>query len=457
VSSIIRIGNAQGFWGDDGDAPARLVAQQPDLDVLTLDYLAEVSLSIMALQRHRDPEAGYARDVVGVVKSLAPHWQNGHPVRLVTNAGGLNPAACARACAAALAEAGCKDIPIGVVDGDDVLPLLKELAGDPDQRDSLRNWDTDEPIGAVLDRLDTANAYIGAKAVAECLEQGARIVITGRVADPSLAVGPCMHRFGWTESDYDRIAGATVAGHLIECGTQVCGGISTDWLGVPDAAHIGFPVVEVSEDGGCVVTKPLGTGGRVTERTVIEQLLYELGDPDCYRSPDATVRFTDIEVTQEGPDRVRVSGAIGSAPTEYYKVSATYRDGYRASGTLTIFGRDALLKAERSAEIIRTRLRDAGAEPARFLAECIGSGACAPGVLDIAPDTLETVLRVSVADADKAVCERFARSLAPLVTSGPQGATGYAGGRPRVTPIFGYWPCLVPRERVTPRAAILGA
>ena len=455
VSSIIRIGNAQGFWGDDGDAPARLVAQQSDLDILTLDYLAEVSLSIMALQRHRDPEAGYARDVVGVVQSLVPHWKAGHPVTLVTNAGGLNPEACARACKAALAEAGLPDFPVGIVDGDDALPTIKEAAADPVLAEHLRNWDTNEPIATVLDKLDTANAYIGAKAVAECLAQGARIVITGRVADPSLAVGPCMHRFGWSETDYDRLAGATVAGHLIECGTQVCGGISTDWLGVPDPAHIGFPVVEVDENGQCVVTKPVGTGGRVTERTVIEQLLYELGDPDCYRSPDATVRFTDIVVTQEGVDRVRVAGAVGSAPTDFYKVSATFREGYRASGTLTLFGRDALAKAERSAGIIRTRLREAGAEPERFLAEYLGNGACAPGVLDLNPDTLETVMRISVADPDKAVCERFARSLAALVTAGAQGTTGYAGGRPRVTPVFGYWPCLIPRDRIAPRAAIV--
>lgn len=455
MSSIVRIGNAQGFWGDDGDAPARLVAQQPDLDYLTLDYLAEVSLSIMALQRHRNPEAGYARDFIGVVASLAPHWIAGHPVRLVTNAGGLNPEACAKACAAALAAAGCRDIPIGVVDGDDALPVLRSAASDESLHAPLRNLDTYEPIGTVLDRIDTANAYIGAPAVAECLAQGARIVITGRVADPSMAVGPCMHHFGWSSTDYNRLAGATVAGHLIECGAQVCGGISTDWLGVPEPASIGFPVVEVAEDGTCVVTKPLGTGGRVTERTVIEQLLYELGDPGCYRSPDATVRFTDIRVEQVGPDRVRVSGATGTAPTEFYKVSATYREGYRASGTLTIFGRDAVAKAERSAAVIRARLRTAGTEPRQFLAECIGNGACAPGVLAPAPEALEVVMRVSVADEDKGVCERFSRTIAPLVTSGAQGTTGYAGGRPRVTPVFGYWPCLVPRDRIQPRGRLL--
>lgn len=446
---VIRIGNAQGFWGDSVDAPARLLRQQPDLDYLTLDYLAEVSLSILALQRSRDPEAGYARDFLDVVRQIIPLWRAGHPARVVCNAGGLNPEGCAAACAAVLRDAGIEKR-IGIVSGDDVLPLLQ---ADPDC-ETFRNGETGAPLPSVLDRLVTANAYIGAGPVAEALARGADIVVTGRVADPSLAVGIAMHEFGWGAGDYDRLAAATVAGHILECGAQACGGISTHWLDLPDPANMGFPVVELGEDGALAVTKPAGTGGEVSTWTVKEQLLYEIGDPANYLSPDCRVDFSVLSVEDIGRDRVRVRGARGAAPTAFYKVSATYGDGYRASGTLTIFGRDAVAKARRCGEIIFERLRQAGYEYPRKQIECLGANACAPGLL-AAPDLLETVLRVSVAHPDRAAVERFAREIAPLVTSGPQGTTGYAGGRPKPTPVFAYWPCLIARDRLTPKTVVL--
>ena len=439
---VIRIGNAQGFWGDSVDAPARLLRQQPDLDYLTLDYLAEVSLSILALQRSRDAEAGYARDFLEVLTQLIPLWRAGHPARVVCNAGGLNPSGCAAACAALLSEAGIHKR-IGVVSGDDVLPIIQS---EPCCA-TFVNWETNESVSTVADRLVTANAYIGAAPVAEALALGADIVLTGRVADPSLVVGIAMHEFGWGASDYDRLATATVAGHILECGTQACGGIATHWLDLPDPANIGFPVVELGEDGSLAVTKPAGTGGEVSEWTVKEQLLYEIGDPANYLSPDCRVDFTALRVAATCPDRVRVTGARGSAPTAFYKVSATYQDGYRAAGTLTIFGRDAVAKARRCGEIIFERLRQAGYDYPRKHIECLGANACVPGVLP-EPELLETVLRVSVAHPDKAAVERFAREIAPLVTSGPQGTTGYAGGRPKPTPVFAYWPCLIARERL---------
>lgn len=446
----ITIGNAQGFWGDSPDAPARLLRQQPDLDYLTLDYLAEVSLSILALQKSRDLEAGYARDFLGVLEQIVPLWKAGNRTRIVCNAGGLNPHGCAAACAALLRDAGVPKR-IGVVSGDDVLPAL---LGDPDCV-TFRHLETGEPLGEVLERLVTANAYIGAASVAEALALSADIVVTGRVADPSLAVGIAMHEFGWRADDYDRLAAATVAGHILECGTQACGGISTHWLELSDLANIGFPVIELSEDGGIVVTKPAGTGGEVSEWTVKEQLLYEIGDPRNYLSPDCRVDFTSLHVEKIGKDRVRVSGARGSAPTDTYKVSATFRDGYWAQGTLTIFGRDAVEKARRCGEIIFERLRQAGYEYPRKNIECLGANACAPGVLP-EPALLETVLRVSAAHPDKAAIERFAREIAPLVTSGPQGTTGYAGGRPKPTPVFGYWPCLIARDRVWISVKLIG-
>lgn len=440
---MVRIGNAQGFWGDSDGAPAALLAQQPDLDYLTLDYLAEVSLGIMAAQRAKDPSAGYARDFVEVIQSLAPFWKKGSACKLVTNAGGLNPNGCAEACIAALRERGCSGLKIAVVTGDDVLPLIRRKPDDA----AFNNLETGAPIATVLDRLTTASAYLGAQPIAEALGRGADIVLTCRVADPSLTLGPCVHHYGWKWTDYDRLAGGTIAGHLIECGTQVSGGIATHWLDVPDNGNIGYPFVEVREDGSCVVTKPAGTGGAVNERTVKEQLLYELGDPAQYRSPDVTVSILDLRLRDDGPDRVRVEGATGAPPGEFYKVSATYRDGYWAHGTLTIFGRHAVAKARRSGEVVFEQVRRAGFELARTNIECLGANACAPGVLD-SPDLLETVLRISAADARREAVECFAKMLMPLVCGGAQGTTGYAAGRPRVSPVFGYWPCLVPKSHL---------
>lgn len=441
---VLKIGNAQGFWGDSPGAPARLVAQCADLDVLTLDYLAEVSMSILAKQRERDPKLGYARDFLEVVEPLAPVWRAGRKLRLVTNAGGLNPGGCARASAEVLAKAGCEGIVIATVQSDDVLPILRENpAGFP-------HLETGAPLTSVLDSLVTANAYLGAAPLVEAIRGGADLVVTGRVADPSLTVGPCIAHYGWAPNDWGRVAGATVAGHLIECGTQVTGGISTHWLDL-EATDIGYPVVEVSADGSCVVTKPPGTGGLVNERTVKEQLLYEIGDPENYLSPDARVSFLSLRVASDGANRVRVSGATGGPPTDHYKVSATYRAGYRASGTLALFGRDASAKAQRCGELVRSRLAEAGCEPQKFRVECIGAGDVVPGVMPRDANAMEVVLRLSALDSRREVVERFTREIAPLVTSGPQGITGYAEGRPAVHEVIGYWPTLIRRSLVHPR------
>jgi hypothetical protein len=440
---MLRIANASGFWGDQPDAAARVLAALPDLDFLTLDYLAEVSLSIMAAQREREPEAGYARDFVGVVASLVPLWRAGSRCRIVTNAGGLNPEGCARAVLATLASAGLGRMRVAIVTGDDVLHHVR--GGAP-----LTNLETGESIDAVRARVATANAYTGAAPIADALRAGADIVITGRTADPSLTVGPCIAHYDWKPDDWNRIAGATIAGHLIECGTQACGGFSTDWLDVPEPENIGYPIVEVSDDGSCVVTKPAGTGGTVSVQTVKEQLLYEIGDPGKYLSPDATVSFLTINVSQEGEHRVRVSGATGRPPPESLKVSATYRDGYKAHGMITIFGHDAVRKARRAGEAVIKRLANAGYTYDRHLIECLGTGASVRGLVSRMSDThlLETVLRISVADPRRDAVERFTKEIAPLVTCGPQGVTGYAHGRPSVVPVFGYWPTVVPRGLV---------
>jgi hypothetical protein len=454
----LKVANASAFWGDQPDAAARLVSAVPDLDFLTLDYLAEVSLSIMAIQRAKDPAAGYARDFVEVVRSLVPFYQAGGKTKIITNAGGLDPEACARACREVLSAAKLSQLKIAVVTGDDVLPLVggalrptRNVGEQPrPTEDTFANLETAAPLSTIADRLVTANAYLGASSIAEALRAGADIVITGRVADPSLTVGPCLAHFGWSETDYDRIAGATVAGHLIECGTQVCGGFSTNWLDVPLPQDIGFPIAEVSADGACVITKPPFTGGAVTVQNVKEQILYEIGDPGNYLSPDATVSFLTLKVESAAENRVRVSGATGRAPPSGYKVSATYRDGYKAHGQLTIFGHEAVKKARHAGEALLLRLRDAGWVYRETLIECLGTGASVRGIASRVSDTqlVETVLRVSVAADTKEPLEHFAKAIAPLVTAGPQGVTGYASGRPKVFPIFGYWPCLIARSEV---------
>jgi Acyclic terpene utilisation family protein AtuA len=456
MSSSIRIGNSQGFWGDRAEAAAEMLALEPGLDYLTSDYLAEVSLSILALQRDRDPSLGYARDFVEVIRSLVPYFLSGGQCRLITNAGGLNPAGCARACSQVLREGGVDPMTIGIVDGDDVLSILRGPGGPPAL---LNNLDSGQPISDVVDRMVTANAYLGATPIVEALAGGARIVITGRVADPSLTVAPCIHEFGWGWDELDRIAGATVAGHLIECGTQVTGGISTDWLDLPDPAHIGFPIVEVASDGACVVTKPHATGGLVNSRTVTEQLLYEIGDPDQYLSPDVTVSFLGLRVEDLGCNRVAVSGARGRPAPPTYKVSATFRDGYRAQGMLTIFGRDAEAKARRCGAIVLDRVREAGYALREATVECIGSGDVAPGVagsVDRA-QLMEVVLRIAVADESREAVERFSKELMSLITAGPPGTTGYAEGRPKVHPVFRYWPCLIERDLVEARWSLISS
>jgi Acyclic terpene utilisation family protein AtuA len=438
---VIKIGNAQGFWGDSPSAPARLVAQQPDLDYLTLDYLSEVSLSIMAIQQEKDPTLGYAKDFLEVIRSLIPFWKKGLNVKVIANAGGLNPLGCAQAC-----KEICKDLKIGVVSGDNVLERLKTDPKNP----LFANLDTKESLSQVVSRLVTANAYLGAKSIAEALRQGAQIVITGRIADPSLTVGPCVAHYQWGWTDWNRLAGATIAGHLIECGTQATGGVSTDWLSLEDPAHLGFPVVEVFSDGSCIMTKPPGTAGKVTQETVKEQLLYEIGDPDNYLSPDVTVSFLSLKLTDQGSNRIRIEGALGKPPPETYKVSATYRDGFKAEGLLAIFGQDAYKKARRCGEIILQRVRDVGYVPERFNIECLGGGDVVPGVFtERQKNLLECVLRVSIADQRREVVECFTKEIAPLVTSGPQGVTGYTSGRPSIRPVFGYWPCLINKSDVS--------
>lgn len=428
---MLKVGNAQAFWGDTTTAPLQLAIQCPDLDFLTLDYLSEVSLSILAVQRERDSSMGYAHDFVDVIRSLIPLWKAGHGVRVIANAGGLNPLACAEACRVVLKDSpGMK---IGVVYGDDVLGKI------PSDK-----------------KLVTANAYLGAHPIAKALDAGAQIVITGRIADPSLTVGPFLHHYKGRLDDWNAIAGATVAGHLIECGTQVTGGFTTNWLDCPDIAHIGFPIAEIQADGSCIITKPAGTGGVVNIQTVKEQLLYEIGDPAAYLSPDATVSFLNLKLEEIAPNRVKVSGAQGSPPPRSFKVSATYRAGFRSEAFLTLIGPRAREKALKCAELIWERVKLAGFVLDRTHAECLGSGDTVPGVLNIPASTMEEiVLRIAASDKREDAIQAFSKEIAPLITAGPQGITGYTSGRPHVRTMFGYLPTTIECSLVDPKMEVL--
>lgn len=418
----MKVANACGFWGDDVDAPRRCLEEAPDIDYLTLDYLAEVSLSIMAIQKEKDPTLGYARDFVSVIESLVPYWKGGGKCKVITNGGGLNPEGLARACKSVLERAGLL-LKIAVITGDDVLEHMQDKM------------------------LVTANAYLGAKPIAVALDLGASIVIAGRIADPSLTVGPCLHHYRWPHDAYDKIAGATIAGHLIECGTQVTGGISTDWLDVPDVKNIGYPIAEIKDDGSCIITKPPNTGGAVTVRTVKEQLLYEIGDPGNYKSPDATVSFLALQVKEEASNRIQVQGALGSPPPPTLKVSTTYRAGFKATGQLAFFGENVVLKARRAGEMILAKVAMRGYTLEKTLIEIIGDNAVVPGMRK-QTDPLECLLRIAAQDSRKEALEIFVQEIAPLVTAGPQGTTGYISGRPEIRPVFGYWPSLIESNKL---------
>jgi hypothetical protein len=444
----IRIGNAAGFLGDNLDAP-RLLAEVGDLAYLTLEYLAELTLSILARVREKNPAAGYAGDFLEVLKSLLPALAGQPKLKIVTNAGGMNPASCARAAAAVLATAGLNDVAIGVVSGDDVLSEIPRLQA---AGCKLENFDTGEQLDTTKVPLVSANAYLGAKPIVDALAAGAQIVITGRVADASLTVGPAVHEFGWGWQDWNRLAAASVAGHIIECGAQATGGLYRHWEQL-DLGHVGYPIAELESDGRFAITKTASSGGRVNRHTVIEQLLYEIGDPQHYLTPDVDVDFTTLEVHDAGENRVQVDNATGREAPPRYKVSASYRSGFTASGQLLVCGRDAASKAQACGRMIFERLQTAGYVYDEKLVECLGTGVSAPGFKPTG-EVREVMLRVSVRDVRREAVERFTKEFAPLITSGPPGLAGYASGRSSVRPVFAYWPTLVPKELVAAQVEV---
>ena len=455
MSRVVRIASGQGFWGDWLEAPRRQVEGGP-IDYLMMDYLAEVTMSIMQKQRARDAAVGYAKDFIPLMEHLLPSLVR-KGIKVTSNAGGVNPCACAEALVEAAQRQGLGGkLKVGVVTGDDIMDRLDELA---ERGHSLANMDTGEPLAAVRDRVESANVYLGAWPVVEALRAGADVVVTGRVTDTGLTLAPMIHEFGWAPDDWDRIAAGTVAGHINECGAQCTGGnCLVGWESLPDMADPGYPVVEARADGTFVVTKHDGTGGRVTVASVTEQLLYEMGDPHTYITPDGIVDFTTIRLEQEGRDRVLVTGVGGRPATDSLKVSISYRYGYKAVGTLVYAWPDAYKKARKADRILRERLERLGLEYEEILTEYVGVNAThgrLAGEPD--PDIAEVQLRVGVRAQDAAPVRRFTRELAPLILNGPPSVTGFAGGRPKVEEIVAFWPALIPKSEVTPQVELFEA
>jgi hypothetical protein len=449
---VVRVAAGQGFWGDWLEAPVRQVRGGP-IDYLMMDYLAEVTMSIMQKQKSRDPKAGYARDFVPLMERILPDIvQKG--IKVTSNAGGVNPQGCAEAVLEVARRLGLTNkVAVGLVTGDDILGRLDELiaGGHP-----LNNMETGRPLADIRDRVLSANAYLGMAPIVEALRAGADVVITGRVTDTGLTLGPIFHEFGWPADDWDKVAAGTVAGHIIECGAQCSGGnLLKNWRSVKGLENPGFPIVEASADGSFVVTKHPGTGGVVSVASVTEQLVYEMGDPRSYITPDGIADFTTIQLQRAGSDRVRVSGIRGSPRTPLLKVSIAYFYGFKAVGTLVYSWPEAYDKARAADRILRQRLKDLGLEFEQILTEFVGASAT-HGALSGKPDpeAPEVQLRVGVRAPERAPVERFTREIAPLVLTGPPSVTGFAGGRPAVEEVVAYWPALIDRRQVEPAVKV---
>jgi len=441
---MIRIANGQGFWGDSLEAPLEQIRRGP-IDYLTLDYLAEVTMSILQKQRSRDPRTGYARDFVEMISRGARDIVD-RKIRIVANAGGVNPDACRQAVAQALNRPKIK---IGVVAGDDILDRLDDMIA---RGVALKNLDTGEPLESIRSRVQSANVYFGGRAIADALSTGAQIVITGRTTDTGLVLGPMIHEFQWKADEWDKLAAGTVAGHTVECGAQCTGGnCQVDWQTIPNFADIGYPIVEAEPDGTFVITKHAGTGGRITVASIKEQLLYEMGDPRAYITPDCVADFTTIQLKQDGPDRVRFTGIRGKPATDMYKVSISYSAGFKAVGMLMYSWPDAYAKAQASDRTLRERLDRLGLRFDAIRTEFGGVNAChGPLAGEPAADIAEVILRVGVRSEDRKVVERFTKEIAPLALNGPPTISGLGSGRPKVEEIVAYWPALLPKTEASP-------
>ena len=445
MKKIIKIANGQGFWGDSIDAPVNLV-KNGHIDYLTLDYLAEVTLSIMQKQKQKNSKWGYATDFIELVKRILPEIDN-NQLKVITNAGGVNPDSC-RDELLKLTD----NVKIGVVKGDDIVKDMDILRK---KGVSFNNMETGQDFEDISDKIYSANVYIDSFCIADALDKGASIVLAGRVSDPGLVLGPCIHEYNWSKNEFDKIASGTLAGHITECGAQCSGGNYTNWKDVPDLANIGYPIIEMTNSGDFAITKHPNTGGLINKHTISEQILYEMGDPKKYISPDVCVDFTSFQLVEKNKNCVNINSVKGYKPTDTYKVSISYFAGYKATGQLTISGPDAYEKAKLASEIIWKRLKSAGYEYEDTLSEYLGISSC-HGSIDRVPDQInEVVLRLSVKDSDKNKVNRFGKEIAPVITTGPPGVTGFAGGRPKAQEIVAYWPTLIPKDLIKTKVDVL--
>ncbi len=451
----VRVAGGQGFWGDLLTAPVDQVRNGP-IDYLMLDYLAEVTMSILQKQRARDSQAGYARDFVSLMREILPDCIEKN-IKVLSNAGGVNVVGCAEAIRETARDLGLSGkLKIGVVTGDDILDRLDEFAA---AGTNIVNMETGEPLSAIRDKVQSANVYLGAQGLVEALSRGAQVIVGGRLTDTGLTLAPLAHEFGWKFDDWDKMSAGTIAGHIIECGAQSSGGnCQYDWQNIPDLANVGFPIIEAFPDGDFVVTKHEGTGGRVNVQSVKEQLLYEMGDPKGYITPDVVADFSSIHVADGGTDRVKVSGIKGFPKTDFYKVSIAYSAGWKSVGTLVYSYPDAYAKAKAADQILRARLDRLDLKFDTTLTEFVGVNAT-HGHLAAEPrsDIPEVQLRVGVRGPNKADVERFTKEIAPLILTGPPAVTGFAGGRPKVEEIMAFFPTLIPKSLIETKVDIVEA
>ncbi|MFZ4568626.1 MAG: acyclic terpene utilization AtuA family protein [Bacteroidota bacterium] len=442
--NVVKIASGQGFWGDLLSAPLMQVSKG-DIDYLMLDYLAEVTMSILQKQKMKNPEAGYAKDLIQTCEDVLPFIKQ-KGIKLITNGGGVNPEAAMEAVFGIAKKLGITGLKIGIVTGDNILMNIDGLI---QNGNSMNNMETGQPIIEVKHKLLSANVYFGALPIVEALKAGADIVITGRTTDTGLTLAPMIYEFGWSFTDWDKLAAGTVAGHINECGAQASGGnFLGDWESLPDMANVGFPIIEAYEDGSFIVTKHDGTGGAVTRETVSEQLMYEIGNPAEYITPDCIADFTSINLEDLGNNRVKVYGITGQPATEYYKVSASYSDGYVAFSSLTYCAPDAYKKAQVADSILRKRLEQLGLQFDEIRTEYIGMNAChGPIAKVIEPN--EVMMRIGVRSRDYASVERFGKEIAPLILTGPPSVTGFAGGRPKPSDVVAYFPALLKKDTVS--------
>lgn len=456
VTRSFHIAGAAGFWGDRNDALRAQVTSGP-IDAVMLDYLAEITMSILRRQLDRDPRAGYARDFLKALQPALPTICD-RGIQVVTNAGGMNPRACAEAVAELARAQGARGLKVGLVTGDDIFDQLDTLAAGGV---TFSHLDTGAPLATVRERLESANLYLGADPIAEALRAGAQIVVTGRTTDSALVLGPLLARFGWAADNWDNKAAGIVAGHLLECGGQGSGGnFAGGWRSVPDLAHLGYPIAEVEPSGQFVVTKHAALGGLVTPAVLKEQLLYEIGDPRAYLTPDVTADFTSIRLEDLGKNRVRVFGVRGRPPPDSFKASLSYRDGWRSVATLTFIWPHAVERAQAAADLLLERCRLAGIQIDAHQVDLIGAGgALGPMAAPLAGDPPEVLLRVAIRTRDEDSARRFGREVAPLITSGLPGACSGPGfgGRPEANPIINFWPALVPQDAATCTVEVIEA